>query len=686
MIGSLIEGVSLAECLNDFQLIKKASPAVQREQELCIAELLARVARALEFAHQRGVLHRDLKPSNILIDEQGQPHLTDFGLAKLTGRESSGLTLSAAVLGTPGYLAPEQAAGLTEQVTTAADVYGLGATLYELLTGQPPFVGSSAVQTMRMAIHEDAIPPRQLNPAVQRDLETIAMRCLEKVPEKRYPSAAAVADELDRFIRREPIQARPVSRVESARRWCLRNPWLAGLAVTLVLAITTGSGAAIWQWGRAESANVRLTENVDHLEWAAIDTMLENGQASRALAKVATLLRNNPQDQNAAMFAMSVLEQKRFPVPAAAPIRHPSGFELTVARLSPTGNRVVTASFDGTARLWDPRTSESTAPPLTHQGTVTWAEFSPDGQLVATCSNDKSVRLWNAATGKAVGVPFHFDEEVVRVEFSLDGRYLLCRTQHQVVVLDGHDAQPRVQPKLLAVNLVAARFVSGGAAFFTAEQAGDRSQVQLWDVESGQVKAKLKTGAIRAADVSDDTSQIVVIDAQGSVQVSRFPSGAQSQKIPRVYGPNMQAAFDPTGKSFYTINNDQWTRVWDTQTALPITDELPHYYLLSGAKFVNRNRLMTWGLDSLAQIWDLPSGRAYCEPLRHANRVEHVDIQGPPEAEVILTTVSHLKSRSDVTQTGSAQLWRVHDRRNSASQLLSHDPGAHDGGIFSVDG
>ena len=153
----LVDGVSLSECLHEFTLDAAAPVSEQRQQELCVAELLSRVARALDFAHQHGVLHRDLKPSNILIDKDGQPRLTDFGLAKLTGAETGGLTLSQTVLGTPGYLAPEQAAGHVD-ITTAADVYGLGATLYELLTGRPPFVGSTAVETMWKAINQGPRP------------------------------------------------------------------------------------------------------------------------------------------------------------------------------------------------------------------------------------------------------------------------------------------------------------------------------------------------------------------------------------------------------------------------------------------------------------------------------------------------------------------------------------------------
>jgi eukaryotic-like serine/threonine-protein kinase len=230
---ALIEGQNLSEFL-------KANSMDLRQA----AELISTIARAVHYAHQHGVLHRDIKPSNILIDKNGIPHLTDFGLAKIAEHDSA-LTHTNAVLGTPSYMSPEQARGETKQVTTAADIYGLGAALYECLTAQPPFAGGTTLETIRQVLEREPRPPSYWKPGVDIDLDTICLKCLEKEPAKRYASAEAFSDDLGRWLRREPILARRISGIERFTKWTRRRPAAAALTGASLVAIIACVALAI---------------------------------------------------------------------------------------------------------------------------------------------------------------------------------------------------------------------------------------------------------------------------------------------------------------------------------------------------------------------------------------------------------------------------------------------------------
>ena len=209
------------------------------------AELIAKVARTVHYAHEHGILHRDIKPGNILLDDKGEPHLTDFGLARLVEAEST-ITRTLEVLGTPSYMAPEQAAGNNTQLTSATDVYGLGAVFYQLLTGQPPFAGGTTYETIKLLLDTEPRQPRLLNPKIDRDLSTICLKCLEKHPERRYSSALALAEDLECWLKHEPIQARRTGLFARGKKWVQRNPSSALLAASLV-ALAAAAGWIIWK-------------------------------------------------------------------------------------------------------------------------------------------------------------------------------------------------------------------------------------------------------------------------------------------------------------------------------------------------------------------------------------------------------------------------------------------------------
>jgi len=236
-----VEGQSLSQRIS-------SGPLPAREA----AELVRRVADAIQYAHERGVIHRDLKPANILLDKSGNPRVTDFGLAKKV-QSDSGLTGSGQIMGTPSYMPPEQAGGKRGEIGPPADVYALGATLYCLISGKPPFQAATVMDTVLQVIGDEPVAPRRLNPSIPRDLETICLKCLEKDPARRYASAAALGEDLRRFLANEPISARPVRLPERAWRWSRRNPLAAALITLVVLLTTAGTATITALWIRSET-------------------------------------------------------------------------------------------------------------------------------------------------------------------------------------------------------------------------------------------------------------------------------------------------------------------------------------------------------------------------------------------------------------------------------------------------
>ncbi len=252
------------------------------------AELLVKIARTVQFAHEHGILHRDIKPGNILLDRDGEPHLTDFGLARLIEQEST-ITNSFEVLGTPSYMSPEQATGHAKELTPAADVYSLGAVFYHMLTGEPPFAGGTTYETIRMVLETDPRNPRTRNGKLDTDIATICLKCLEKDPAKRYPTAKALADDLERWLRHEPIQARRTGVFNRARKWVRRNPTVTTLgAVIIVLAVAAGT---MWwrTFGERLPASGIAVLPFENLSDDKTDTSFVDGMQDDILTELAKL-------------------------------------------------------------------------------------------------------------------------------------------------------------------------------------------------------------------------------------------------------------------------------------------------------------------------------------------------------------------------------------------------------------
>lgn len=330
------------------------------------AELVAAVADAVQHAHDRGVLHRDLKPSNVIVDAAGAPHVTDFGLARRVNVDSH-LTLSGQVIGTPGYLSPEQAAGHSRDVTPASDTYSLGALLYHLLTARAPFVGENPAAVLRQVEEQEPVSPRLLNPAVARDLETITLKALSKDPARRYPTARELAADLGRFLRGEPIFARPVSPAERAWRWARRNPAVAlltAVSVSLVVAVAAISLAANYrlsvQRRQAEQVKQFLTEVLsapdptkDGREVRVLDLL------DRARRRAVSQLTNQPLVLAEIQGTLGVTYYQLSLYPEAEPLLR-SALALFERKLGPDSIKAAEARINLGALLhWASRSEES---------------------------------------------------------------------------------------------------------------------------------------------------------------------------------------------------------------------------------------------------------------------------------------------------------------------------------------
>ena len=396
----LIEGGSLVQW----------SPAVgvrgPRSAEAAV-RLVSTVARAVHYAHQRGILHRDLKPGNILLDPQGRPYVTDFGLATRLEADSA-LTLSGAILGTPSYIAPEQAAGVKE-LTTAADIYSLGAIFYELLTNRPPFAGATALETLLQVRELEPQSPRAINPRIDRDLETICLKCLEKSPTRRYGSAEALAEDLECWLAHKPIHARPVSALERVGKWAQRKPAIATLLVILHLVGIVGLAGVIWQWREAVSARHRAeaaTHDKQEQLWRSqliearyYRTSGQPGQQTRALAvlKQAAAFRPSLELRNEATAALLLPD-------FGDELWFDSNAGYYLAAADADLEHYVPYSLEGKVEVRRAMDQTVVATLESLGRDTSWVQFSPDGRHLAVCfrrdGTNSLIGLWEWRSGR----------------------------------------------------------------------------------------------------------------------------------------------------------------------------------------------------------------------------------------------------------------------------------------------
>jgi len=459
------------------------------------AQYLRTIAEAVHFAHERGILHRDLKPSNVLIDADDQPRVTDFGLAKRLawnselGTRNSELTISGQVLGSPAFIPPEQASGQRGRVGRRSDVYALGAILYQLLTGRPPFVGEVLADTLRQVLNEEPLRPRQLNPTVPLELETIGLKCLEKEPDRRYPTAQALAQELGRFLEHRPILARPTGPAGKVWRWCRRKPALASLGagvIVLLLAVAIGSPLALYHINRARLDALEQTQRAEaealltrRNAYAADMNLVQRAVEESDLGRARELLNRHRPDGKA--------ESRKQKAETGLVTRH----SPLVTDLRGWEWRYLWARCQSNERFTLCQSSNA----------VSALAFSTDGKWLAVRQEDGVVALWDALAKRSVT---NLPARAVRWRWC--NKALAFSPREPLLAWGNTDTngtpilslRDLAEQKTIArlphsADVVSVAFAPDAKVLATLDYGG---AVQVWDVESQQVVTKFLTAPV----------------------------------------------------------------------------------------------------------------------------------------------------------------------------------------------
>ncbi len=572
-----IEGGSLARRIPNDELRMSNETAVAAGSKFDIrnsALVISKVARAVHHAHQRGLLHRDLKPANILLDAQGEPHVTDFGLAKRF-EDDGRLTMSGAVLGTPNYMSPEAAAGNAKQLTTATDIYSVGAILYELLAGRPPFQADTPLATMRQVMDEEPERPSILNLRVDRDLETICLKCLEKDPQRRYSSAAELADDLERWMRDEPILARRCTSAERLVKSARRHPVHAAGITTLLLVLAAGVSGILWQWRRAEHETERVREAAAReaaallrneaakdafLEQArAFRTSMQMGQRIKALGALAAAARIRPsiEMRNEALAALALPDL----------VEEGPGIRLVDATYNAGADADVRVAVYTDAREGLRLHNLADGHMLTNWSMAGrfpgWLTFSPNGNWLSSRNWDQAV-FWNLASQQTSrSFKTRFEQKIHHgMEFSPDSRHWAVADGGVTISLVNVESGELV--KKLEADAPVSAFTFSPDGRHLAVSAG--RSLQLWNLAEGAVVQRIPMPAVTWLSWHADGGRVVAVGGDDVLRIVELPSGevwSVAGETARIAG---RAVLQPGGTLMATGNSMAELRLWDLAT------------------------------------------------------------------------------------------------------------------------
>ena len=580
LVSEFVQGVTLSDLLT-----------ARRRPPREAARLVAEVADALQYAHERGVVHRDVKPSNVMLDDVGRPHLMDFGLAKRDAGEVT-MTIEGQVLGTPAYMSPEQARGEAHKVDGRSDVYSLGVILYELLTGELPFRGSQRM-LLHQVLHDEPKPPRRLNDRIPRDLETICLKAMAKEPARRYATAGEFAEDLRRYDAGKPIRARRVGGAERAWRWCRRNPVVAGLSAAFWLASIASVALLVIQVLTNKQLSRANEEGKRLLTIARIErTALHAARTRTEFPQRGLLL---------AAEAIAISRRENVPIPRVAEqslrdaLAHVGGWgtatcEASVAAvaMSPNNRWLVTALHDAPGYLWHLDGEKIATGPKElpgHEGFIRHAAISPNGRwLVTTEHLGTTARLWDL-----------FAEDPTA----------------KSIVLAGHTA--RISQAVISANSSRLVTVAGGDQFVRDRD----TTVRVWDLNADDPAANPRVldnhdEAVYTAAISRDGRRLVSAGYDKTARVWDLSRGDPAIPVAVLRGHGAviwSVALSADGRWVATASADKTARLWDLTTADPSSNSIvlrDHEDQVWRVDFTNDGRhLITLGVDRKARLWDL---------------------------------------------------------------------------------
>lgn len=667
----LIEGESLDRIVRDQPMESRAA-----------AQCVAKIADAVQHAHEQGVLHRDLKPPNILLDVEENPHVTDFGIARRIGADSEAgttpLTRTGQMLGSPGYSAPEQA--LLGSADVRTDVYGLGAILYHLLTGRPPFQGPTLDAVLVQLRENEPLSPRKLNPSVPHDVETICLKCLSRDPAKRYQSAVALNEDLQRWLDGRPILGRPVSMLGKTWRWMKRRP---GIAALLML-VLVGTGAAFFliEQSRREEAAARMDEGaakvlaenrseelrqanqrtrdlLDTTELQRAEEWFRTGERHRGLEALARVLRRTPDHPVASARLGSALLHGGASMPVMWPMMETN--EVIDLMLVDQGKKILVCLATGVI-LREADTGKEIRRFNTTPDYVDHFALSPDQTILCSWHINPAARLflWNVATGKLITDPIQHAGWLHEAIFTPDGRHLLLigsdPQAHLLEVATGKESHPALEH---SGSLFAGAISANGALAATTM----KNSIFLWNLPERRLLTRLAPlqNTANHVAISNDGTLLAASSFDGEIAV--YPTTGEPAALWAARHGKMirSIQFSPGGKRLLTASNDNTSRLWEARTGIQIGSTMIHQDEILRAVFEPDavNFICSVSNDSTARLWDAHTGRALAQPMQHGERV-NASVFSPDKSTLYTAGAAGAVLRWNIRSAACFPIWMEH--------------------------